>query len=154
MPERLTRKRTAGAGLSKQRGQAKPRAGWDEQEEAIAAAVPGGKRVKGSGCSTRRSRKGDVEGRWLRAEGKTTVKAKGIRVERSHLEKIRAEAEDNRQAPLYVFGFDRTVDRPREDWAAFPLSVAECMMAVVEATLQGDHEDALAQAELLAKAVR
>ena len=39
-----------------------PAKGFEVQERLIARATPGGERVRGSGCSTRPGRKGDVRG--------------------------------------------------------------------------------------------
>jgi hypothetical protein len=87
----------------------------------------------------------------LLAEDKTTqdVKAKGFRCERAHLTKIRAEAQMNGKRPAYVFGFDRDTTGCREDWMAFPLETANCMLAVVEALSSGDVTEACELAQML-----
>lgn len=119
------------------------RPAWDVQEERTAEAIPGGKRVPGSGCSRRASRKSDVAGEWVRAEDKTTSQDKGLRVTRVMLDKINGEALVNGQIPAFAFGFDYSAKNgPRQDWLAFRMSDAACMMSVVDAILQGDIEQA------------
>lgn len=129
------------------------RPGWDIQEERTARAIPGGKRVQGSGCSTRASRKSDVSGDWLRAEDKTTSnnKGKGFRLTRDYLEKIRAEALHNGQRPAFVFGFDKAGRSPREDWIGFPLPMAEQMMSAVDALIRGNIDEACELAATLTR---
>ena len=132
------------------RQEERPRPAWDRQEERTAEAIPGGRRIPGSGCSRRASRKSDVMSDWVRAEDKTTSKDAGIRVTREHLDKIKGEAMSHGQVPAYVFGFDRSDRGPRQDWMAFPLATASGMMSVVNAILNGDHAEAEEQARRLA----
>lgn len=125
--------------------------GWDRQEELTAEAIPGGKRVVGSGSSRKASRKSDVSGEWVRAEDKTTSDAKSISVKREFLDKIKHEAHTNGQVPAFVLGFDYNPKHgPRQDWLAFPATDAARMMSVVDAILQGDIEEAQELARRLA----
>ena len=122
--------------------------GWEEQEEAVARAVPDGRRTRGSGCSTRSSRKGDVVSPLWRVEAKTTS-SRALRVKRDDLEKIRSEARKEGQHPALVFGFDVGDDRGREDWMAFPLPVARILMSIASGLLSQDDREAYELAELL-----
>lgn len=132
-------------------GNAVAKPGWDAQEEGTAKAVPGGKRVRGSGCARRSSRKSDVTSPLWRVEDKTTT-GRALRVERDDLEKIVAEALREGQNPALTFGWDRDGGKPRDDWMAFPQQVASVLMHVTDAVLQGDFEEASELAKLLGKA--
>jgi hypothetical protein len=137
-PERLQRRSSSG----------RQTPGW-EQQEARTERVLGGKRVKGSGCSTRRSHKSDVSAGLWRVEDKTTG-GKTLAVERGWLEKIAGEAQDNRQRPALQLGFDEDAEHSvREDWLAFPMLDAARMMQIVEKVLAKDYGEAKALAELL-----
>lgn len=140
--ERLNRRQPfQGKPDSLQRRQAAVEKSWQKQERRLAEAVPGGELVRGSGCSTRASRKSDVTGKWARGEAKTTSK-KSIPVTRAHLDKIRSEALMNGQTPVFAFGFDDDDRRPRDDWLAFPLPVAHSLMALADAVLENNIEEA------------
>jgi hypothetical protein len=146
--ERINRRRLVQTKPDRlERQQAAVEEAWQKQEARTAEAVPGGRVVPGSGCSTRASRKSDVEGTWVRAEDKTTgIKARGFRVTREHLAKIEHEASNQttQQIPAFVFGFDN-----EQDWMAFRLNDAATLMAVVEAVASGDVKEARELAEML-----
>lgn len=125
--------------------------GFEIQEARSAKAHPGGKRTRGSGCSTHPSRKGDSVGTYFRESSKTTEKdgAESIRVERAWLTEIDTQARATGLRPMLVFGFSAdSKHRKRIDWAAFPLDIAEDMTAALAALLAGDIETAQAHAEL------
>lgn len=134
------------------RAQAPARKGWDEQERASASLIPGGERVRGSGCSRLPSRKSDVSGTWLRNEDKTTGKAT-IRIARQDVEKIKVEALANRQRPSLTLGFDAHGALQREDWMAFPAPLAGLLLSVVDAIIKDDVDEARELADLIARAV-
>ena len=133
--------------------QRKPkRRGFHVQEEKSTKLQPGGRLVRGSGCSPHPARKSDSVGDYFRVEDKTTEKAgaKSIRVERVWLHKIEAEARATGLRPALMFGFD--ADPPtyiaRDDWVAFPESTAKNMIHACAALLAGDPGEALAYASL------
>lgn len=126
------------------RREPEPVRGCDEQEQRVADAI-GGERVRGSGCSPWPGRKGDAVAEWLRAEAKTTS-ARGIRVDRDYLVKIRDEAMATGRRPVFAFGFDGP---QRDDWIAFELPVAERLLALVTAVENGDADEALRLVELI-----
>lgn len=136
-PERLQR-----------RSSGRQRPGWDAQEDRT-ARLTGGERVAGSGCSTRRKKKGDVTTSLFRIEAKTTEKQASARVEREWLEKIVGEAQDNRQLPAFTFGFDANGKGNREDWLAFQAPVAAKLVRIAELVLSRDYGEAQAVASLL-----
>lgn len=120
-----------------ERSQPKPRAGWQKQEDSIEAAIPGGKKTPGSGCSRRASRKSDVIGHFARAEGKSTGK-KSIRIERAFLQKITSEALPDR-IPVFVFGFDG------DDWGAVRLADMRVLLSLASMALEGRTDLELAR---------
>jgi hypothetical protein len=134
-PERLQR-----------RSSGRQRAGWEAQEERT-AKLTGGERVAGSGCSTRRKKKGDVTTRLFRVEDKTT-EGSSLSVKREWLEKIAGEAVDNRQLPALTFGFDDN-GSGREDWMAFQATTAAKLIRIAELVLSRDYGEAQAVAGLL-----
>jgi hypothetical protein len=121
--------------------------GCDKQEEATADALDG-TLTRGSGSSTRPQHKGDVLSEYVRAECKTTGKL-SLPIERAWLEKIRSEALMTGDAPMLVFGFDASDRKPREDWAAFPLTHAKNMSRALAALLAGDFNEARRHAKLI-----
>jgi hypothetical protein len=127
-----------------QRKAPEPVRGCDEQEQRVADAI-GGERVRGSGCSPWPGRKGDAVSEMFRAETKTT-QARGIRVERDYLIKIRDEAMATGRRPIFAFGFD---GNKREDWIAFELPVAEHMLLLINAVENGDADEARRLVELI-----
>jgi len=124
----------------------RPAKGFEVQEERIARATPGGSRVRGSGCSTRPGRKGDVMGDLTLNEGKTTAKA-SIVVERAWLTKIKAEAADVGLCPAFTLGFDAAREGDREDWKAYPLRLANLLESIAVAVLAGDLDGAREMAD-------
>jgi len=125
--------------------------GFEIQEERAAAAHPGGKMTRGSGCSQRPGRKGDSVGSYFRQSAKTTEKpgAKSIRIQRSWLDEIRRQAKATGHEPMLVFGFAADDQhRETEDWAAFPLELVEDMTKALAAVLEGDISKAQRHAEM------
>lgn len=126
---------------------------FELQEERSTKIQPGGKLVKGSGCSPHTSRKSDSVGDLFRVESKTTERAgaKSIRIERDWLKKIEAEAHATGLFPALMFGFE--ADPPehigRDDWVAFPASVTKNMVHACAAILAGDMGEARAYASLV-----
>lgn len=123
-----------------------PAKGFEVQERLIARATPGGERVRGSGCSTRPGRKGDVRGDLTLNEGKTTAKA-SITIERAWLAKIKVEAADVGLCPAFTLGFDAARPSDREDWKAYPLGLANLLESIAAAILAGDLDGAREMAD-------
>lgn len=116
-----------------------------EVQEQRAAEAHGGQLTRGSGCSRRPSQKGDSVSEFFRASSKTTEKAgaKSIRIERSWLTEIDAQARATGHRAMLNFGFSADAANPeREDWIAFPLLVAKDMMQAVIALQRGDFDAA------------
>lgn len=122
----------------------KPKKGFEAQEARVAAAVPGGARTRGSGCSRRATHKSDIVGELWRVESKTTA-AESIRVERAWLGKIMGEALATGKRPALAFGFDEG----REDWIAFSINDAQRLMRMAAMLRRGDTAGAQAEAEAL-----
>jgi hypothetical protein len=126
------------------------RRGFEVQEKR-AAEAHGGALTRGSGCSRRPSQKGDSVSEYFRVSSKTTEKpgAKSIRIERSWLTEIDAQARSTGHRPVLNFGFSPDAANPtREDWAGYPLQVAGHLMQTAVLLLQGNVEEATAHAEL------
>lgn len=125
----------------------KARAGFTVQEKLAAAAIDG-ERVRGSGCSTRPGRKGDAESALVRLSAKTTEKG-SIRLTRDWWDEISAQARATGQVPMLVVGFDAGARQARQDVACVDLAVAEKLLAVHAAVLDGDLDRARALAEMV-----
>lgn len=144
--------RRAGIPGAPQPGPTRPRlapletGGWKAHEKRIAAAVPGGKVVRGSGSSTRPSRKSDVTSDEFQMEGKLRQKvgAKSISLKRETLLKVIKEARDTGRTPGVAFGFDGAV--PIE-FFAFQVEDARALMEVVSAVNKGEWNGALSWAQ-------
>lgn len=126
------------------------RRGFEIQEELAARTIQGYP-TRGSGSSPRLSQKGDAFSHHLRVSCKTTEKpgAKSIRVERVWLHEIEAQARATGHKPALMIGFSPDVEHPhRDDWLAFPLSVAEPMVKAIHALTHGRIGEARDLAEL------
>lgn len=125
--------------------------GFEVQEARAAAAHPGGRQTRGSGCSQHPSQKGDSVGYYFRESSKTTEKdgAKSIRIERAWLREIEEQARATGHRAMLTFGFSAdSAHRTRDDWVAFPLSVAASMTEAMAALLAGRYEHARALADM------
>lgn len=126
--------------------------GFHVQEEKSTKLQPGGRLVRGSGCSPHPARKSDSIGEFFRVEDKTTEKAGAlsISVKRMWLHKIELEARATGFQPALMFGFD--ADPPtyigRDDWVAFTESTARNMIHACAALLAGDIDEAREYAAL------
>lgn len=119
------------------------------QEERTAAAHPGGKVTRGSGSSQTTSHKSDSAGDYFRAEDKQSTKHDTLSIDVSWLLKIKHEARTTGRKPMLTFGFaPKGKRRTREDWAAFPQSLASHMMNACAKLLEGDVQEATELAEL------
>jgi len=140
-PNRLTR---SWRDDPKKKWKTRGRRGFEIQEERAQQAI-GGKATRGSGSSKRPSQKGDGVSDYIRVSAKTTEKpgAKSIRIERDWLTEIEGQARATGHTPAFTLGFSADEwHANRDDWLAFPLSVAEAMVRAVTALKNGDADEA------------
>jgi hypothetical protein len=125
----------------------KRRPGFEVQEKLAADAHPEGEQTRGSGCSTRPSRKGDSVGSIFRQSCKTTEKG-SIRLERAWWDEISQQALATGHTPMLVVGFDAGARQGRCDLACFDLQVAGHMTRAMAALIDGNMAEARAHAGL------
>jgi hypothetical protein len=116
-------------------------------QEALGADAISGEQTRGSGCSTRPSRKGDAESVLFRLSGKTTGKA-AVTIKREWWDEIRAQAQATGVVPVLMVGWDATATKPRCDLLCFDRETAKHMQKALTALLSGNVGEARAHAGL------